>query len=95
VECAGIKDVLSKSLGSSNQINILKAAVEGLKSLRRPVEVAQLRGRELNEVAPKPMLEAVAAAEARVQATRAAALEAVYSDRPESPPRGAPRGGRR
>jgi small subunit ribosomal protein S5 len=95
IECAGIKDILSKSLGSSNQINILKAAVDGLKSLRRPVQVAQLRGREVNEVAPKPMLEAVAAAEARVQATRAAALEAVYTDRPDGPPRGGPRGGRR
>ena len=36
IECAGIKDVLSKSLGSSNQINIVKAAVQGLQSLRRP-----------------------------------------------------------
>ena len=36
VECAGIKDVLSKSLGSSNQINIVQAAVQGLQSLRRP-----------------------------------------------------------
>src|SRR6266581_8163075 len=36
VECAGIKDVLSKSMGSSNQINILKAAVAGLQGLRKP-----------------------------------------------------------
>ena len=91
IECAGIKDILSKSMGSSNQINIVKAAVQGLRSLRRPAEVARLRGREVAEVAPKPMLEAVAAAEARVQATRAAALEQVYGDQPE-PPRG---GGRR
>ena len=45
IECAGIKDVLSKSLGSSNQINIVKAAVQGLQSLRRPRDIAQLRGR--------------------------------------------------
>ena len=85
VECAGIKDILSKSMGSSNQINIVKAAVEGLRSLRRPAEVARLRGREVAEVAPKPMLDAVAAAEARVQATRAAALEQVYGDQAEAP----------
>jgi len=88
VECAGIKDILSKSMGSSNQINIVKAAMEGLRSLRRPVEVARLRGREVAEVAPKPMLDAVAAAEARVQATRAAALEQVYGDQAEAPARG-------
>src|ERR1700675_2876452 len=43
VECAGIKDILSKSLGSSNQINILKAAMSVLKSLKRPEQVAKLR----------------------------------------------------
>jgi small subunit ribosomal protein S5 len=59
IECAGIKDVLSKSLGSSNQINIVKAAVQGLQSLRRPRDIAQLRGREMVDIAPKPMLEAV------------------------------------
>jgi small subunit ribosomal protein S5 len=90
IECAGIKDVLSKSLGSSNQINIVKAAVQGLQSLRRPADIARLRGREMVDIAPKPMLEAVAAAEARTLAARTAALEEVYSDQPSSP-----RGGRR
>ncbi len=99
VEAAGIKDILSKSLGSSNQINIVKAAVAGLQSLRRPHQVAALRGRDIHEVAPKPMLEAVAAAEVRLQAARTAALEEVYSDQPSG--RGdqrrgqGPRGGRR
>jgi small subunit ribosomal protein S5 len=95
VECAGIKDVLSKSLGSSNQINIVKAAVAGLQSLRRPNQVAQLRGRDVHEVAPKPMLEAVSAADARLQATRTAALEEVYSDQAAPPRQPARRGGRR
>ncbi|HEY7666528.1 MAG TPA: 30S ribosomal protein S5 [Actinomycetota bacterium] len=93
VECAGIKDILSKSLGSSNQINILKAAVQGLHDLRRPVQVAQLRGRDVHEVAPKPMLAAVAAADAQVQAKRTAALEEAYSDEASGPP--APSRGRR
>ncbi|MBA3764271.1 MAG: 30S ribosomal protein S5 [Actinobacteria bacterium] len=98
VEAAGIKDILSKSLGSSNQINIVKAAVAGLQSLRRPQQIAALRGRDVHEVAPKPMLEAVAAAEVRLQAARTAALEEVYSDQPASRDqrRGqGPRGGRR
>ena len=93
LECAGIHDVLSKSLGSSNQINIVKAAVQGLQSLRRPRDIAQLRGREMVDIAPKPMLEAVAAAEARLLAARTAALEEVYSDEPRSS--SGPRGGRR
>ena len=89
VECAGIKDILSKSMGSSNQINILKAAVAGLQGLRKPNDVAMLRGREPHEVAPKPMLEAVAAAEAAMSTKRAEALQEAYTDRPPSP------GGRR
>ncbi|MDP9342328.1 MAG: 30S ribosomal protein S5 [Actinomycetota bacterium] len=71
VECAGITDILSKSMGSGNPINIVHAAVSGLKSLRRPEEVARLRGRSVEDVAPRPMLEAVAAAEAKRQARRA------------------------
>ena len=80
VEAAGIKDILSKSMGSSNQINIVKAAVAGLKAIRKPHEVAAMRGREAYQVAPKPMLEAVAAAEAHAQAARAEALTEVYGD---------------
>jgi small subunit ribosomal protein S5 len=81
VEAAGIKDILSKSMGSSNQINIVKAAMAGLKALRKPHEVALMRDREDHQVAPKPMLEAVAAAEAHAQAARAEALTEVYGDK--------------
>jgi len=78
VECAGIKDILSKSMGSSNQINILKAAVQGLQSLCTPQMVATVRGRDLHQVAPKPMLDAVAAAQDRVNAARAEVLSEQY-----------------
>ena len=78
VECAGIKDILSKSMGSSNQINILKAAVAGLQALRTPQQIATMRGRELHQVAPRPMLEAVAAAKDRRDAASAEALSEQY-----------------
>jgi small subunit ribosomal protein S5 len=71
IEAAGIKDILSKSLGSDNPINIVHATVRGLKSLRRPEQVAQLRGRDVHQIAPRPMLEAIATADARVRAKRA------------------------
>jgi small subunit ribosomal protein S5 len=50
LELAGIKDVLSKSLGSQNPINLVKATVAALESLRRPEEVAELRGLSVAEV---------------------------------------------
>ncbi len=63
LECAGIHDVLSKSLGSSNPINIVHAAVKALKSLETPEQVARRRGLPVEEVAPAGMLAARAAAE--------------------------------
>src|SRR5256712_1437263 len=71
VEAAGIKDILSKSLGSDNPINIVHAAVAGLRRLRRPEEIARLRGRDVSEIAPRPMVEGVADAEVAMAAKRA------------------------
>lgn len=57
MECAGVSDVLSKSLGSGNRLNIVLATVAGLKELRSPDDVAKTRGRSLEEVTPRAMLE--------------------------------------
>lgn len=56
VECAGIRDILSKSLGSSNAINIVHATVKGLKELKTAEEVANRRGKSAEHVAPAYML---------------------------------------
>ena len=50
LELAGIRDVLSKSLGTQNPINLVKATVAGLQQLRSPAEVAELRGLSVREV---------------------------------------------
>jgi small subunit ribosomal protein S5 len=50
LELAGVRDVLSKSLGAQNPINLVKATVEGLQSLRRPRDVAELRGKTVHEI---------------------------------------------
>jgi small subunit ribosomal protein S5 len=52
LELAGIRDILAKSLGTTNPINMLKATVQGLKSLRRPDEVARIRGLTISQVLP-------------------------------------------
>ncbi|MFZ0757650.1 MAG: 30S ribosomal protein S5 [Trebonia sp.] len=62
LECAGIGDVLSKSQGSSNTINVVHATVAALKGLSRPEEIAAKRGLPIEQVAPKAMLQARAAA---------------------------------
>jgi len=54
LELAGIRDILAKSLGTTNPINMAKATVQGLRSLRRPEEVAAMRGLTVAQVLPVP-----------------------------------------
>src|SRR5262249_11201297 len=58
LEAAGVHDVLAKSLGSSNAINVARATMQGLQDLRRPDEVAKLRGKSAEEVSTQGMLNA-------------------------------------
>ena len=52
LELGGIRDILAKSLGTTNPTNMLKATVQGLQSLRRPEEVAERRGLTIKQVLP-------------------------------------------
>jgi small subunit ribosomal protein S5 len=86
LELAGIRDILAKSLGTTNPINMAKATVEALKSLRRPEEVAQMRGLEVARVLPyRP------APEPEAVEPESADADAVEAERREAPsPLGVP-----
>ena len=89
LELAGIHDILSKSLGSQNPINLVKATIAGLRELRTPVEVAQLRGITVAEVlglsAEQRGRNGAAADAAAVDATAAPAAPAEESAEEEKP----------
>ena len=74
LELGGVRDILAKSLGTANPINLLMATVDGLTNLKRPEEVAKLRGKEVREVI-KPHSEV----RAEEEAAKAAAAEAAGS----------------
>ncbi|GGA73316.1 30S ribosomal protein S5 [Pseudoclavibacter endophyticus] len=74
LECAGIHDVLSKSLGSSNTINIVHATVQALKQLEEPRAVAARRGLDVDAVVPARILRAEE--QARVEAAEASKVGA-------------------
>ena len=78
LEAAGVHDVLTKSLGSANAINIVHATVDALKQLEQPESVAARRGLPLEDVAPTSMLRARAEGEAdrRAEAEKKEAAEA-------------------
>jgi small subunit ribosomal protein S5 len=64
LELGGVRDILAKSLGTANAINLLMATVDGLKNLKRPEDVARLRGKEVRDVV-RPHSEVVAEERAR------------------------------
>lgn len=65
LECAGVHDILAKSLGSDNAINVVHATVAALKQLQRPEEVAARRGLPIEDVAPAGMLQAAPSSQLR------------------------------
>ena len=79
LELAGIRDILAKSLGTTNPINMAKATVVALQQLRRPEEVARARGKTVAEILPhpaeKPAAEQVEPAEPVAAAEPEAAVE--------------------
>lgn len=79
MDCAGISDILSKSLGSSNAINIVHATVAALKQLEQPEAVAARRGLPLERVAPAAMLRARAEHDEKARQDKEAA-EAADTD---------------
>ena len=80
MECAGISDILTKSMGSATAVNVVRATVAALKQLEEPEEIAARRGLSLEEVAPDALLRARAegiaeARKAREEAQAKAAAE--------------------
>ena len=92
LELGGVRDILAKSLGTANPINLLMATVQGLKSLKRPEDVAKLRGLRIRDVI-KPHSEVVAEAQAKADAASVAVAEAPAPAAPPEPvkPKAAPK----
>ena len=88
LELGGVRNVLAKSLGTTNPINMAKATVVALKDLRRPEDVAQIRGKQISEVLPlparKPGSEGGRGRE-EPQVEEAAAAVAAVVETPEAP----------
>ncbi|MES6214944.1 30S ribosomal protein S5 [Cutibacterium acnes] len=70
LECAGVHDVLAKSLGSPNAINVVHATVDALQQLEEPEEVARRRGKSVEDIAPAAMLRARKEADEAAAAAR-------------------------
>jgi small subunit ribosomal protein S5 len=77
LELGGVRNVLAKSLGTTNPINMAKATVVALKELRRPEDVAQIRGKQISEVLPVPA--------AKPEPEEAAAAVTAVVETPEAP----------
>jgi small subunit ribosomal protein S5 len=83
LELGGIRDVLAKSLGTTNPINMLKAAESALRDLRRPEEVAASRGKSVRDVLPLPK-KVAEVEEAEVPVAVAVAVAEEVSEEPEA-----------
>ena len=81
LELGGVHNVLAKSLGTTNPINMAKATVVALRSLRRPEDVAKIRGKQVSEVLPLPVIKAEAV-EAEPATARVAAAPVVEEEPP-------------
>jgi small subunit ribosomal protein S5 len=93
LELGGVRNVLAKSLGTTNPINMAKATVAALQDLRRPEDVARIRGKRIHEVLPLPAASAAEEAESapvEEAALAAAVVEAEPSTLEESPAEEAP-----
>src|SRR5689334_15843836 len=88
LELGGVRDVLAKSLGTTNPINMAKATVAALQDLRRPEDVARIRGKRISEVLPLPAIlpsaaeEVEAPVEEAVVATEVVEAPAVVEETP-------------
>jgi small subunit ribosomal protein S5 len=85
LELAGIRDILAKSLGTTNPINMLRATVDGLQNLRRPEDVAKTRGLRIRDVLPPRATEEEAPAEPAASAEPAAPAEPAAVAEPTAP----------
>jgi small subunit ribosomal protein S5 len=88
LELGGVRNVLAKSLGTTNPINMAKATVAALQDLRRPEDVAKIRGKRIHEVLPLPKKTAAAKEEAPVD--EVAAVEEQSAVVEEAPAAAAP-----
>ena len=88
LELAGVRNVLAKSLGTTNPINMAKATIVALKSLRRPEDVARIRGKQISEVLPwvPPAVEAEPEPEEPVAAVATVVEEPAAVAEPEPEP---------
>jgi len=90
LELGGVRNVLAKSLGTTNPINMAKATVAALQDLRRPEDVARIRGKQISEVLPLPSATARAVAlEEEAPAAATAVVEVPAAEEPieaEAPP---------
>jgi len=90
LELGGVRNVLAKSLGTTNPINMAKATVVALQQLRRPEDVARIRGKQISEVLPLPSIkrgEQPQDETATAPATVAGAVEAPAAEEPKAKPK--------